>query len=118
MSDSSFQTTPYKGLHPYQEEDASFFFGRGPDWEIITNNLIAHRLTILYGPSGVGKSSLLRAGVVSHLRQMGEYDSQTYNITPESTVIVFDDWRQDPIELIKASVNNSLEPLSGLNTEI
>ena len=53
---------PYKGLMPYDEADAPFFFGREAEAEIITANLMASRLTLLYGPSGVGKSSVLRAG--------------------------------------------------------
>ena len=35
--------------------------------EIIAANLVASRLTVLYGASGVGKSSVLRAGVAHHL---------------------------------------------------
>ena len=60
--------SPYKGLIPYSEEDAPFFFGRDAEREIITANLMASRLTLLYGASGVGKSSVLRAGVTHHLR--------------------------------------------------
>ena len=40
------------------------FFGREREIEVIAANLVASRLTVLYGPSGVGKTSLLRAGVV------------------------------------------------------
>jgi hypothetical protein len=61
--------TPYVGLVPYQEEDADFFFGRDREIRIVTSNLRAHRLTILYGPSGAGKTSLIRAGVVHQLRR-------------------------------------------------
>ena len=56
---------------PFTEEQAPFFFGRDAEREIITANLIAARLTLLYGPSGVGKSSVLNAGVVHHLRRGG-----------------------------------------------
>ncbi len=55
---------PYKGLQPYTEEDRDYFFGRERDQEIIASNLFAASLTVLYGASGVGKSSVLRAGVV------------------------------------------------------
>jgi hypothetical protein len=63
--------TPYVGLVPYKEEDAAFFFGRDDERAVITGNLRASRLTILYGPSGVGKTSLLQAGVVHDLRARG-----------------------------------------------
>ena len=63
--------TPYVGLVPYREEDAAFFFGRDDERRIVTANLRASRLTLLYGPSGVGKTSLLRAGVVHDLRDAG-----------------------------------------------
>ena len=59
--------SPYKGLMPYTEADAAFFFGRDEDIEIVIANLLARRLTLLYGASGVGKSSLLGAGVVHRL---------------------------------------------------
>ena len=59
---------PYAGLMPFTEEQADFFFGREAEREIITANLMASRLTLLYGPSGVGKSSVLNAGVAHHLR--------------------------------------------------
>jgi len=54
---------PVCGLVPFAVDDWPFFFGRDADREIITANLQAARLTLFYGPSGVGKSSVLRAGV-------------------------------------------------------
>ena len=42
---------PYAGLMPFTEEQADFFFGREAEREIITANLMASRLTLLYGPS-------------------------------------------------------------------
>ena len=63
--------SPYVGLVPYSEADAKFFFGRSVEAAIVAANLRASRLTILYGPSGVGKSSLLMAGVVERLTQEG-----------------------------------------------
>jgi len=60
---------PYKGLAPYLESDSDLFFGRDREIEIICANLMAARLTLLYGESGVGKSSVLLAGAVHRLRE-------------------------------------------------
>jgi WD40 repeat protein len=75
---------PYKGLAAFDESelDALLFFGRTRDTEIIAANLLASRLTVLYGPSGVGKSSVLRAGVARHLR----------SVAPHAHVAVHDSW--------------------------
>jgi WD40 repeat protein len=79
--------TPYKGLAPFEDSelDALLFFGREREAEIVASNLLASRLTVLYGPSGVGKSSLLRAGVARRLREL----------EPGSTVAVLDEWTDD-----------------------
>ena len=55
---------PYVGLDCFREKDAALFFGRDAERTRIIGNLRASRLTLLYAESGVGKSSLLRAGVV------------------------------------------------------
>ena len=62
--------SPFKGLAPFQdtELDALLFFGREREREIVLANLLASRLTVLYGASGVGKTSLLRAAVAHSLR--------------------------------------------------
>ncbi len=73
---------PYKGLQPFTEADRAYFFGRERDQEIIASNLYAAPLTILYGTSGVGKSSVLMAGVVPQLRG-----------TPRLAVVVFRTWQ-------------------------
>jgi hypothetical protein len=64
--------TPYPGLVPFQESEADRFFGRGRD----TLNVLAHLrerpLLAIIGPSGVGKSSFVRAGVIPALKSSGE----------------------------------------------
>jgi WD40 repeat protein len=73
---------PYKGLQPYTEQDQTIFFGRDRDQQVIISNLYAASLTILYGASGVGKSSVLLAGAVPMLKQ-----------EPNVSVIVFRNWQ-------------------------
>ena len=102
---------PYKGLMPYDEADAPFFFGRKAEAEIITANLMASRLTLLYGPSGVGKSSVLRAGVVRHLHSLAQ-ENLIERGTPEFAVVVFSAWRDDPITSLSAEVAKGVASFS------
>jgi WD40 repeat protein len=114
---ASFPLRPYVGLIPFHEEDASFFFGREMEQEVITGNLLASRLTLLYGPSGVGKSSVLRAGVAHHLHQLGQQNMARRG-KPKFVVMVFNTWRDDPLSGILASVEKSVrETLKGETVE-
>lgn len=58
---------PYKRLDFYQPEDQAFFFGRGREIYELVSRINGHRLEVLYGASGTGKTSLLRAGVTPRL---------------------------------------------------
>jgi WD40 repeat protein len=108
MIATSENRTPYKGLIPYSEEDADFFFGRDHEQNIITANLISERLTLLYGASGVGKSSVLRAGVEHHLRQLAQQNIKRLN-KPKYVVVVFNEWRDiDPVGSLLARVEKSV----------
>ena len=81
---------------PFTEEQAPFFFGRDAEREIITANLMAARLTLFYGPSGVGKSSVLNAGVVHHLRQATR-EAPSTDGTREFVIVTFRTWRDEPL---------------------
>ena len=62
------ETPPYKGLARFEYADRDLYFGR----EGLADDLLARvreqRVVTLFGPSGSGKSSLLRAGLVPRLR--------------------------------------------------
>jgi len=60
---------PYVGLDPFGPEHADFFFARTFERDTVLNNLMAARLTLFYGASGVGKSSVLGAGVLHSVRE-------------------------------------------------
>jgi hypothetical protein len=64
--------SPYPGLTAFQEADAHRFFGRSRDVSGVVARLREQPLVGLVGPSGVGKSSLVRAGVVPALKSSGE----------------------------------------------
>ena len=88
MSTVAAPPSPYKGLAPFDDSelDALLFFGREREIEVIVANLMASRLTVLYGPSGVGKTSLLQAGVAHRLRR-----------EQHAIVVVFSAWTGDAV---------------------
>jgi WD40 repeat protein/class 3 adenylate cyclase len=60
---------PYKGLRAFGESDAEDFFGRESLTEHLVERLGETRFLAVVGPSGSGKSSVVRAGLVPRLRQ-------------------------------------------------
>lgn len=62
---------PYRGLLPYGAEHADSFFGREDDVAACLRRLRDSRVLAVVGPSGVGKSSLVRAGVAASLARGG-----------------------------------------------
>ncbi|MFZ1005839.1 MAG: ATP-binding protein, partial [Candidatus Sulfotelmatobacter sp.] len=99
------ESCPYKGLLPYREQDARYFFGRDTERRLIRDNLRASRLTILYGTSGTGKSSVLGAGVAHDLKDDPDY-LLVYFGTPGT-------WRNDPVSSLNAAVEEKLSVLPG-----
>src|SRR3954471_8528378 len=90
------RASPYLGLTPYGEADAELFFGRQAERDLVVANLLTSRLTVMYGPSGVGKSSLLRAGVIPRLRDGIGVPTRG---SPRAVVLV-DGWQGDPASAI------------------
>jgi hypothetical protein len=72
---SAEQINPYKGLRPFLEVDAEDFFGRRALIDRLVNHLFepssgeGKRLLAVIGPSGSGKSSVVKAGLVPALRR-------------------------------------------------
>ncbi|HEX6423864.1 MAG TPA: BTAD domain-containing putative transcriptional regulator, partial [Acidimicrobiales bacterium] len=64
-------TCPYLGLVPYDVADADGFFGRDADVAACLRRLAETRVLAVVGPSGSGKSSLVRAGVAATLDRDG-----------------------------------------------
>jgi WD40 repeat protein len=59
---------PYRGLEPFEEEHAGYFFGRDPEVGRLAEVLRRRPLVAVAGPSGAGKSSLIKAGLLPRLR--------------------------------------------------
>src|SRR5271165_5071750 len=60
-----------RGLDWYDERDAGHFLGRNDDVNRILPLLLSHPILRLVGPSGIGKSSLIRAGLLPKIREFG-----------------------------------------------
>ena len=107
-------TAPYRGLAAMTEADADFFFGRVDKTVEVINTLEAgpDKLPVLLGNSGVGKSSLAQAGVLSCLRRQSWPETANAGAWPA----VFRDSRgwcfltvRPGVEPIKALVEAFLE---------
>jgi formylglycine-generating enzyme required for sulfatase activity len=62
---------PYKFLDYFTDKDRHLFFGRNSEIRSLTEQIISSRFFVLFGRSGVGKTSILRAGVIPELEAMG-----------------------------------------------
>ena len=78
--------SPYRWLEYFDQRDAAYFFGRDELIEELSLHLGQHRFLVLAGPSGSGKSSLLRAGLLNAARRSG---NETLVIRPLDNV-----WRE------------------------
>jgi energy-coupling factor transporter ATP-binding protein EcfA2 len=71
LGEQAIPACPYRGLFAFQQKDAPFFFGR----ETFTEQLMAavqkKSLVAVIGPSGSGKSSVVFAGLIPRLQQVG-----------------------------------------------
>ncbi len=60
---------PWPGLAAYDEASMAFFFGRETEVAALMQYIRHSPITVLYGKSGLGKSSLLQAGLIPKLRE-------------------------------------------------
>ena len=119
---------PFVGLAPYGEQDAEWFFGREREVELIVANLRAARLTLLYGSSGVGKSSVLLAGALPRLRAIQDADradalalaahgGAALADRPSLAVAIVREWREAPLRRLAAAIHAAVVEATG-NDEI
>lgn len=72
---------PYKGLRAFAESDAEDFYGRTAEVDKLIDVLSGSRLVAAVGPSGIGKSSVVRAGLIPSLRSGAITGSEMWLIT-------------------------------------
>jgi hypothetical protein len=93
---SSLNCNPYKLLESYKESDSANFFGRTNDIQALLESVYRDKITILFGESGVGKTSLLNAGLFPRLRE-------------EGWVIISTRCLDNPVEYIKKEAIGQIE---------
>lgn len=61
----------YPGLNPFNdsEEDRSLFFGRNYEKEFLFHSILVNELFVLFGKSGIGKTSVINVGLMEQLRK-------------------------------------------------
>jgi hypothetical protein len=90
---------PYKFLASYTARDQALFKGRDTEIGQVTRQIGEQRLLVVYGQAGVGKTSLLAAGVIPNLIQNG------------ALVVHIQDYLQ-PVETIRAALAASAEQVT------
>ena len=64
----------YPGIRPFNQEEERLFFGREDDVERLLRIINLEQIVILYGKSGYGKSSMLKAGIYPKLEQNDKFN--------------------------------------------
>ncbi|MEO9136469.1 MAG: hypothetical protein ABI316_07675, partial [Casimicrobiaceae bacterium] len=92
---------PWLGLASFTEETQSFFYGREEEVAELARRVQRKLLTLLFGQSGLGKTSILKAGIVPRLRPLGYCPVYVrIDYSPESPV---------PSEQIKQAIFRATE---------
>jgi hypothetical protein len=72
-TDTQTQRTRYPGSRPFTRDDEALFFGRDNDITSLTTFIKVEKTIVLYGKSGLGKTSLLNAGVLPKLENEHQF---------------------------------------------
>jgi len=97
---------PWLGLASFTEETQAYFFGREGEVAELTRRVQRKLLTVLFGKSGLGKTSILRAGLVPRLRAQGYF--------PVYLRIDYGHDSPEPAEQIKQAINRAAQSLGGV----
>ena len=92
---------PWLGLVSYTEETRGYFHGREEEAAELGRRVQRKLLTILFGQSGLGKTSILQAGLVPRLRPEG--------FCPVYVRLDYDPHSPSPAEQIKRAVMRATE---------
>jgi WD40 repeat protein len=71
LRESFLRACPFRGLMPFQASDGNLFFGRDELTADVVDVIARSDNTVVSGPSGAGKTSLMNAAVIPRLEQQG-----------------------------------------------
>jgi tetratricopeptide (TPR) repeat protein len=102
------ELSPWPGLNAFAEDQQSFFHGRDAEADDLFQHVKRQRSTVLFGQSGLGKTSLLRAGLFPRLRPK--------NFLPIALRPDYSSDRPSPVDQIKDAVQRAITS-AGLVTD-
>ncbi|HYI94133.1 MAG TPA: hypothetical protein VEX68_11355, partial [Bryobacteraceae bacterium] len=91
--------SPYRGLAPFLEEDAKSFAGRDQQIQILYDNLRANRVTTIFGESGIGKTSLVGAGLMPQFVEAAQRQLEDGE-DPEFLCVLIREWKNPSSRLL------------------
>jgi len=97
--------SPFRGLLPWDEQDAAWFAGRETEIAAVVERLRLQPVLPIVGASGAGKSSLVQAGVLPRLRERGDL-----------CVIAVRPGRQ-PLRALARRIDDQVGPLQEINED-
>ena len=92
---------PWPGLLPFGEADWKYFHGRDFETDLLYRKVERERLTVLFGLSGLGKSSILQAGLFPSLRRE--------NVLPIYIRLDFSPEKPDLTDQVKSAIVREAE---------
>ena len=100
----------YPGTQPFSTSQKHIFFGRKKDIEDLYRHINLERMVVLYAKSGLGKSSLLNAGIVPEIEADGRYTSLNIRFGAYQK-----ESEETPLFLTKAAIRSEATTPSILN---
>ena len=98
---------PYRFLDFFDVKDEDFFFGREDDIDALLEMLRQLPVTVLFGRSGIGKTSLIRAGLMAGL----QHEAEQAETPEESWLPVTARCLDDPSAAIKDAIATAVEEI-------
>jgi len=98
---------PYRFLDYFDVTDEDFFFGREDDVDAVLEMARRHPIVVLFGHSGIGKTSLMRAGLMTAL----QHEAEQAETPTETWLPLIASCRDDPPASIREALATAVEEI-------